>query len=41
LILPAFGLVSEILAKYCHSSLFGRDSMIVALLIIGLLGTIV
>ncbi len=41
LIIPAFGLVSEILSKFSHSVLFGRDSMIIALLIIGLLGTIV
>jgi cytochrome c oxidase subunit 1 len=41
LILPAFGLVSEILSKFSHSVLFGRDSMIIALLIIGILGTIV
>jgi heme/copper-type cytochrome/quinol oxidase subunit 1 len=41
LILPAFGLVSEILGKYVQCYVFSRDSMIIALLIIGVLGCIV
>jgi len=41
LILPAFGLISEILSKYCQCIIFGRDSMLIALFIIMLLGLIV
>ena len=41
LILPAFGLVSEILSKFSCSSIFGRDSMVIAILLISLLGCIV
>ena len=41
LILPAFGLISEILSKFSQSLIFGRDSMLIALLIIGILGCIV
>ena len=31
LILPAFGLISEILSKFTLSIIFGRDSMLIAL----------
>jgi len=41
LILPAFGLISSILSKYSNFIIFGRDSMIIALFLIGLLGCIV
>jgi len=41
LILPAFGLISEILSKFSQCIIFGRDSMLIALLIIGILGCIV
>jgi heme/copper-type cytochrome/quinol oxidase subunit 1 len=41
LILPAFGLISEILARYAVSSVFGRDSMVMALLVICVLGCVV
>ena len=34
LILPAFGLVSEIIAKLSQCIIFGRDSMLIALLLI-------
>ena len=41
LILPAFGLISDILSKFSQCIIFGRDSMLIALLIIGFLGCIV
>ena len=41
LILPAFGLISEILSKYCQCIIFGRDSMLIALLLIAFIGCIV
>ena len=41
LILPAFGLISDILSKFSQCIIFGRDSMLIALLIIGFLGAIV
>jgi cytochrome c oxidase subunit 1 len=41
LILPAFGLISEILSKYIQCFIFGRDSMLIALCIIGIIGCIV
>jgi len=41
LILPAFGLISEMLSKFTLSIIFGRDSMLIALLMIGFLGCIV
>ena len=41
LILPAFGLVSEIISKYCQCIIFGRDSMLIALLLISFIGCIV
>jgi heme/copper-type cytochrome/quinol oxidase subunit 1 len=40
LILPAFGLISEALMKYSQCSIFGRDSMIIALFQIGFPGCI-
>lgn len=41
LILPGFGLVSSILSKFTQFIIFGRDSMLIALFLIGLLGCIV
>jgi cytochrome c oxidase subunit 1 len=41
LILPSFGIISEILCKYIQCFIFGRDSMLIALLIIGMIGCIV
>lgn len=41
LIIPGFGLVSEIISKFSQCSIFGRDSMVMALLLIGILGCIV
>ena len=41
LILPAFGLISEILSKYVQCYVIGRDSMVLALLVISILGCIV
>jgi heme/copper-type cytochrome/quinol oxidase subunit 1 len=41
LILPAFGIVSEVLSRTSLVHVFGRDSMILALLIIVILGSIV
>ena len=41
LILPAFGLISEMLSKFTLSIIFGRDSMLIALLMIAFLGCIV
>ena len=41
LILPGFGLISEIIAKYSNKIIFGRDSMILSIIIIGILGMIV
>jgi len=41
LILPAFGMISEILSKYCQCIIFGRDSMLIAILTITFLGAIV
>jgi len=41
LILPAFGLVSEIISKYSQCIIFGRDSMLIALLLIAFIGCIV
>jgi heme/copper-type cytochrome/quinol oxidase subunit 1 len=40
-ILPASGLISDILSKFSQCIILGRDSMLIALLIIGLLGCIV
>ena len=40
-ILPAFGLISDILSKFSQCIIFGRDSMLIALLVIGFLGCIV
>lgn len=41
LIIPGFGLVSEILTKKLNKIIFARDSMLLSLLIIGVLGIIV
>ncbi len=41
LILPAFGLISEMVSKFTQCIIFGRDSMLIALLIISILGCIV
>jgi heme/copper-type cytochrome/quinol oxidase subunit 1 len=41
LILPAFGIVSEIISRASLVAIFGRDSMILAMLMIVLLGSIV
>jgi heme/copper-type cytochrome/quinol oxidase subunit 1 len=41
LIIPAFGLISEILSKFSQCMIFGRDSMIIALLLIVIIGFIV
>ncbi len=41
LILPAFGLISEMISKFSQCIIFGRDSMLIALLIIAVLGCIV
>lgn len=41
LILPAFGLITEMLSKFSQCIIFGRDSMLIALLIIAVLGCIV
>ena len=41
LILPASGLISEIISKLSQSIIFGRDSMLIALLITTILGCVV
>ena len=41
LILPAFGLISEMMSKFSQCIISGRDSMLIALLIIAVLGCIV
>lgn len=41
LIIPAFGLVSEIISKKTNKIIFARDSMILSVLVIGLLGLVV
>lgn len=41
LILPAFGIISDILSRLTNCIIFGRDSMIYAMLSIGLLGCLV
>jgi cytochrome c oxidase subunit 1 len=41
LILPAFGLISEIIYYNSYSIIFGRDSMIFALFLISALGCLV
>jgi heme/copper-type cytochrome/quinol oxidase subunit 1 len=41
LIIPAFGLLSDMISKYSQSIIFGRDSMLIAITIISLLGLIV
>jgi cytochrome c oxidase subunit 1 len=41
LILPGFGLISDLLPRYTSTALFGRESMIYAVFSIGMLGCIV
>jgi heme/copper-type cytochrome/quinol oxidase subunit 1 len=41
LILPGFGLISSSISKFSQFVIFGRDSMFIALFLIGLLGCIV
>jgi cytochrome c oxidase subunit 1 len=41
LIIPSFGIISEILSKYTQTFIFGRDSMILAILLISIIGLIV
>jgi len=40
-VLPAFGLISDILSKFSQCIIFGRDSMLIALLVTGFSGRIV
>lgn len=40
-IIPAFGSISETLPKYCQCSVSGRDPMLIALSITGMIGRIV
>ena len=37
---PALGLISEILSKFIQCFIFGRDSTLIALFIIGMIGRI-
>ena len=41
LILPAFGLISEIISKFTQCIIFGRDSMSIAIILIAFIGCIV
>ncbi|MCP3960881.1 MAG: hypothetical protein GY719_23800 [bacterium] len=41
LILPAFGLINEIVIKCSQCTIYGRDSMVIALVLISLIGSIV
>ena len=41
LILPGFGIVSQVIAIFSQKSIFGRISMIGAVILIGLIGFIV
>ncbi|MCP5007213.1 MAG: hypothetical protein GY941_25215 [Planctomycetes bacterium] len=41
LILPAFGLINESIVKYSQCIIYGRDSMIVAMILISFIGSIV
>ena len=41
LILPGFGVISEVISKYCKRVMFGREGMISAMFSIALLGIIV
>lgn len=40
-ILPAFGIVSEIIPFYCNSQIFAKSAMIWSIILISLLGTLV
>jgi heme/copper-type cytochrome/quinol oxidase subunit 1 len=41
LILPAFGIISEVISKSAKNEIFGHISMIMAMVTIGILGFIV
>lgn len=41
LIIPGFGLISEIVSKKTNKIIFARDSMILSVLVIGVLGVVV
>jgi cytochrome c oxidase subunit 1 len=41
LILPAFGLVSQVIAKECDKEIFGKFSMVQAIKSIAILGFVV
>ena len=41
LILPAFGIVSEVISKFTQCIIFGRDSMSIAIILIAFIGCIV
>ena len=41
LILPGFGIISQVVAKQSHGRVFGYSGMIYAMLVIGILGLIV
>jgi cytochrome c oxidase subunit I len=41
LILPAFGMMSEVIQTFSHKPLFGRTSMVISLLVIGFLSFLV
>jgi cytochrome c oxidase subunit 1 len=41
LILPGFGIVSQVVAKQSNGRVFGYSGMIYAMLVIGILGLIV
>ena len=41
LIIPSFGSISETLSKYVQCLILGRDSMLIALFVIGIIGRIV
>jgi hypothetical protein len=40
ILVSSFGLISEIISKYCQCIIFGRDSMLIALLLIAFIGCI-
>jgi cytochrome c oxidase subunit 1 len=41
LIIPGFGLVSEIMMKKTNKIIFARDSMVLSIVVIGILGMVV